>query len=72
VPALGGGAPVPQSLSNAVWQLTEQVVCPILFFGMDVKFPAKQAGIDESRIIVAALSFISTPLLKDLYAPLKS
>jgi hypothetical protein len=61
VPTVGGGAPVPRSLThkaNAVWQLVEHAVCTILFFGMGVKLPAKLAGIDAKRIIVAALSFI--------------
>ena len=61
VPTVGGGAPVPRSLthkSNAVWQLVEHAFCTILFFGMGVKLPAKLVGIDAKRIIVAALSFI--------------
>ena len=61
VPSVGGGAPVPRSLThklNAVWQLVEHAVCTILFFGMGVKLPAKLVEIDAKRIIVAALSFI--------------
>jgi hypothetical protein len=46
VPIVGGGPPVPRSLthvSNAARQPVEHPACTILFFGMGVKLPARLA-----------------------------
>jgi hypothetical protein len=46
--------------SKLFWQLTAHD-WTILFFGMDVKLPAKLVAIEENRIIAATLSFICKP-----------
>src|SRR5262245_6201621 len=46
VPIVGGGPPVPRSLthvSNKARQMVEHPPCTILFFGMGVKLPARLA-----------------------------
>ena len=75
VPTVGGGVPVPRSLthtSNADRQLVEHTFWTILFFEMGAKLPAKLVAIEQKRIIAAALSFIcATPKSKKVCASIK-